>query len=692
MSKLTSIIVIVSVLCIIAVAVFIQFTPDIFAVQSPQESSSSMSRPCYRIATGGKGGIYYSVGEDIASLAPTGIQFEVKPTSGSPQNIDLIKKGEVEFAIVQNDIARKNFDGSYKVIASLYTEPVQICVRAGLRLDGPRDLRGKRISLNEVNSGTYENAKNVLEASGITLDEIAPCNLTSDASLKALEEGTIDAAFFTAGVPHDGISKMLEQRKAYLLGLDAYTIKTLVDEQPYPDRVLAEIPKNSYPNMKNGIATVGVTACLICSQDSVKNNAVIFNLMGRMYSKDFKDSAATPVLQTLEIANGIDGFPKDSASLGRLFHPEAVRYFHRNGVFLRRNFSELLNNFYPGALLVILFAVLYISRRKRAKLFSKSAFLRNFGKVLVAILVFLIPTGVILFYMERDVNNAFSSFGESIWSIMVYLVSGFEDRAPLTNMGKVISVFGILSGAILASFFTGVMAAVQMKGLFMKDDRLGEAFHDHVVILGWNEKGRRIISEILKWNREVAVMSECESDIIRNGLVQYAHRIACIKGNPRLTENLRRLRFNTAHSVLILSNRDGGSRSDDFTVNILLQVHNLISSMGLPCGKPHVVVEVNDPASKEIMILAGADEVVCTADLGQSLLINCAVHPGVSRFYEDLLTISDDTNEVYDADVPTGFVGKSYKLLREAMEQQCDENDPIILVGLKKGDGVICAN
>ena len=62
-----------------------------------------------------------------------------------------------------------------------------------------------------------------------------------------------------------------------------------------------------------------------------------------------------------------------------------------------------------------------------------------------------------MYLVERNTNTCFASLGQAFWSSTVYILSGFEDRAPITMGGKIISIFifiasiGVL-GAVAGKF------------------------------------------------------------------------------------------------------------------------------------------------------------------------------------------------------------------------------------------------
>lgn len=53
---------------------------------------------------------------------------------------------------------------------------------------------------------------------------------------------------------------------------------------------------------------------------------------------------------------------------------------------------------------------------------------------------------VIMHLLEFRFNEFFSSVLESFWSIATYLLSGFEDRGPMTGAGRIAAVLVMIGG------------------------------------------------------------------------------------------------------------------------------------------------------------------------------------------------------------------------------------------------------
>ena len=157
------------------------------------------------------GGIYYTFANTFTGLASSEddtYQFEVKTTAGSAANLRLLSGGYIELGLAQSDLIASAYEGSgifegepcqgYSAIAGLYTEACQIVIRADSNIQTLDDLQGKTVSIGAEDSGTEQNANQILTMSGLTTELVKTVNLDYTDAADQLINGKIDAFFCTA--------------------------------------------------------------------------------------------------------------------------------------------------------------------------------------------------------------------------------------------------------------------------------------------------------------------------------------------------------------------------------------------------------------------------------------------------------------------------------------------------------------
>jgi TRAP transporter TAXI family solute receptor len=167
------------------------------------------------IATGGTGGVYYPLGGGLAEVIRDNIEgydASVQETNASVDNMLLIGDGGADIAFTLADTAADAVSGTGDdfaegpidacALARLYNNYTQILTSADSGITSVGDLPGKRVSLGSPSSGTEIIALRILEAAGIDPDaDIERQQLGVDETVAGLRDGTVDAGFWSGGLP-----------------------------------------------------------------------------------------------------------------------------------------------------------------------------------------------------------------------------------------------------------------------------------------------------------------------------------------------------------------------------------------------------------------------------------------------------------------------------------------------------------
>ena len=238
-------------------------------------SGSSEKEQFINIATGGTAGTYYPIGGAIAEvLNKNGMNASAQSTGASVANINMLKDKQVELAIVQNDITYYAVNGlemfkeggkveNLFAIASLYPETCQFIVLDSSGIRSINDLKGKRVAVGAAGSGAEANARQILEAYGITYDDVSEQFLSFAEGAYALKDGTVDAAFVTAGYPTSSVQDVASQNKIRLLPVGDEQIQKLSEKYPFYTKTV--VPKGVYQGFDEEVTTVSVMAILVAN-------------------------------------------------------------------------------------------------------------------------------------------------------------------------------------------------------------------------------------------------------------------------------------------------------------------------------------------------------------------------------------------------------------------------------------------
>lgn len=173
------------------------------------------------MATGQDGGAYDAFGREYQRrLGRVGLRVDLRRTAGSVENLELLRRGEVDIAFVQGGtypLARDS-EGTLRGMAALYREPLWVFYRGRPLTDDLSGLAGRRVAVGAPGSGTEAIARALLAGLG---GPTAGPNLLSLPSADArarLEAGTIDAAFFVSSYRDANVAALLRRPDVRLLG------------------------------------------------------------------------------------------------------------------------------------------------------------------------------------------------------------------------------------------------------------------------------------------------------------------------------------------------------------------------------------------------------------------------------------------------------------------------------------------
>ncbi|WP_179380088.1 TAXI family TRAP transporter solute-binding subunit [Jannaschia marina] len=287
------------------------------------------------LGTGAATLTYAPVG-DILATAVTGageLTLRPVPSNGSLDNIRAIAEGRLDTGFAQSDIAFWAYEGTsiwsgnppvegLRTIAALYEEHIHLVTLADSGIETVTDLRNRRISLDDVGSGTHVDARLILEAAGLRSDEFAVETMTGQAAATALEAGEIDAFFTVAGYPTAAIADLAARTAIRLVPIEGEIAVELLWRHGFLAR--SEIPAEVYPGV-SGVETVSVGAHWYTS-DAVPE-AVVYELTRSLFAEGTQARLVEghPKGREMTPETALDGVAVP-------LHPGAVRFYEESGV------------------------------------------------------------------------------------------------------------------------------------------------------------------------------------------------------------------------------------------------------------------------------------------------------------------------------------------------------------------------
>lgn len=280
------------------------------------------------VATGTTSGVYFVYGGGLAKLISSsldGYQATAMATAGSVANMTLIARGKTDLAFTLADTAGDAVQakGSFRrpvpalALARLYINYTQVVTTADTGLHSIEDLRGKRVSLGVHPSGTEVIARRILTAAGLDpAADIKPQHLGVAESAKAIEQGSLDAFFWSGGLPTAGVADLAAHRRLVLLPTAEYV-------EPLQQRygqvyTTATIGRDAYQGLSGDVATIGVANYLVVNRSMSEELA--YELTRLLFQKKGDLVKVHPEAKNLDIATAQEVAPLE-------LHPGAQRYY-----------------------------------------------------------------------------------------------------------------------------------------------------------------------------------------------------------------------------------------------------------------------------------------------------------------------------------------------------------------------------
>ncbi|MCX9192952.1 hypothetical protein C3Y87_16325 [Carbonactinospora thermoautotrophica] len=284
------------------------------------------------VATGQTTGVYYVYGGRLAQVITenlAGVEATAEATGASVDNIKLVARSDTYLGFTLADTAATAVQGTGKftepqpirALAYLYDNYTQVAVKGGSGIRRLADLRGKRVSLGAPNSGTEVTARRLLQAAGLDPDkDVRGQRLGLNESVQAMKDGTVDAMFWSGGLPTGGIKDLTSaDRDVRLLDTTDVLDELRAKYGPVYREVL--IPAATY-GLPGDVRTVGVPNYLVVNERM--NDELAYQLTKLLFDHKADLVRGHPEARKLDPA-------KAPATEPVPLHPGSLRYYRERG-------------------------------------------------------------------------------------------------------------------------------------------------------------------------------------------------------------------------------------------------------------------------------------------------------------------------------------------------------------------------
>ena len=303
----------------------------------------------FTIGTGGTAYTYYPVGGMIAnaiskppgsrecgkggSCGVDGLIASAVSSRGSVDNVNAIISGLRNSGFAQSDVAYWAYTGTgtmegkepakdLRTIAALFQEHIHLVALKKSNINSVKDLKGKRVSLDEPGSGTYVDAKLILESNGLSTNDVKAEALKGKAATDALRNGKVDAIFVVAGYPTGAIVELASAVDIKLVPIDGAGAKALTSKYGFFSE--SPIPSGTYEGV-DAVNTVAVGAQWFTS--AKEDTDLIYKITKALWNKESRK------LMDVGHAKGKTITPDTALSgVGVPLHPGAEKFYKEAGL------------------------------------------------------------------------------------------------------------------------------------------------------------------------------------------------------------------------------------------------------------------------------------------------------------------------------------------------------------------------
>lgn len=273
------------------------------------------------VTTGNPGAVYHQLGTVLATewTRNPGIPApRVLTSDGSGENLDRLLDGRASVgfsaADAAADRAAKPGGEHLRALARMHDDYLQLVVRDGSPVQRLADLRGLRVSVGPDQSGVQLIAKRLLHQVNIADDQVSEQKLNIDQAADALRTGSIDAFFWSGGVPTKQITDLTTQLPIRLIDLSDVLPAIRSAYQEYGTAI---IPTSSY-HLAHPVTTLLVRNFLMVTDKMP--DPVAEALTRGVFAAQPALAARNIAARSIDIRSGLETMPIE-------LHPGALAFY-----------------------------------------------------------------------------------------------------------------------------------------------------------------------------------------------------------------------------------------------------------------------------------------------------------------------------------------------------------------------------
>lgn len=281
------------------------------------------------IGTGGQGGVYYPLGggiADILSAELDGVSATAETTGASVENCRYVGDEEMTLGFSLGNSAinavsgTRDFEETQPIQAAFgaYQNHTQVVVSEDSDVETLADLKGLNVSVGAPGSGTEVIAEELLDWYGVSYDDIDEERLGFSETASSIQDGQLDAGFWSVAAPASSIEQLSSQRDIRILDFSE-DIAAITDEFQHYNN--GTIPASTYPGQDSAVNIPSVT-----------NTVVVHENEDDDFVYDMVEATFENLNRLREIHEVANEFETTARNAPIELHPGAEQYFDDAGL------------------------------------------------------------------------------------------------------------------------------------------------------------------------------------------------------------------------------------------------------------------------------------------------------------------------------------------------------------------------
>ncbi len=290
------------------------------------------------MSTASTGGGWYPAGSNLAQLWNEKIP-DVKANSqaskGSVQNVDLLRRKDVNLGWMQNNIARQSYHGTgrfkgkphknYRMVMVMFPSQYHILVTKDSGITRIADIKGKKFIPGRPGSGNMSSSAAMFDTFGFGHDDYKIDYAGQTEAVQAVQDGRVAGTYLVGGAPLGPLSAALFTARDRLRLLDMTDEERTAVNKKHPWIVPFTLTQKHYPTLpKEGVKTLGHSAFIMCREDMPED--IIYQIVKTTYENLDALRGVNKVFNNM-IVDDLEG----ALGLKVPLHPGSMKYYKEIG-------------------------------------------------------------------------------------------------------------------------------------------------------------------------------------------------------------------------------------------------------------------------------------------------------------------------------------------------------------------------